>query len=106
MEYAISIMNQLLKSIPWSFISQLLIGPVIAGLALFIANISLDIYRRPRLIIDKKNLLNPVETDLVLYRRNEKGFSKELSFMNVKYSIQRITIKIKEEQLRKMLKEY
>jgi hypothetical protein len=79
---------------PWlSPFTQFMVSGLVSGLALFIANIALDKYRRPCLSINKEIVLEPVLIDISLYQINIPNFSKELSEYKVQYWANRVTIR-------------
>jgi hypothetical protein len=66
-----------------------------AGAALFIANIALDRFRRPQLLVDKNDFLKLVEIDINLYDIDLPNFSRELQYFKAKYVVNRVIIKNK-----------
>lgn len=78
---------------PWFLVVQFIVSGLVAGTALFIANIALDKYRSPHLLIDKEDFLKPTVIDIRLYEIDIPGFSRELRYFNVPYVVNRVIIK-------------
>jgi hypothetical protein len=78
---------------PWTLLPQFIVSGLVAGAALFIANIALDKYRSPCLYIDKSDFLKLVEVDINLYDIDLPNFSRELRYFKVKYIVNRVIIK-------------
>jgi len=56
------------------------VGGLSAGAALFLANIGLDKYRHPCLVVDKKDFFKSVVIDINLYEIDLSNFSRELRY--------------------------
>jgi len=77
----------------WSLLPQFIVSGLAAGAALFLANIGLDRYRRPCLVVDKNDLLKLVVIDVNLYEIDLPNFSRELRYFKAQYIVNRVIIK-------------
>jgi hypothetical protein len=80
---------------PWTPALEFVVSGLAAGAALFIANIALDRFRRPQLLVDKNDFLKLVEIDINLYDIDLPNFSRELQYFKAKYVVNRVIIKNK-----------
>jgi hypothetical protein len=80
---------------PLLLILQFIVSGLAAGAALFMANIALDKYRSPHLLVDKEAFLETVIIDLTLYQIDIPSFSRELRDFKVQYIVNRVIIKNK-----------
>ena len=75
----------------WQLLDTIL--PIELVLGLFIANLVLDRYRRPKLSVDKNNSPKIVQIDLAVYKIEEKLIPYHLRQFTVPYNVNRILIR-------------
>jgi hypothetical protein len=71
------------------------VSGIIAGFALYIANIRLEKYRVPKLSLDKEKFPVPVPIDLVVFKADNPQYPKEFSEFKIKYIVNRAVIRNK-----------
>ena len=87
-------LSTLLRLLPQPII-QFAVSGVVAGVALFFANIGLDRHRRPKLSVDKKDSPKVVQIDLAVYNIEEKLIPYYLRQFTIPYYVNRILIRNK-----------
>src|SRR5215469_11241969 len=75
----------------WPLLDTIL--PIELVVGLFIANLALDRYRRPKLAVDKNNSPKIVRIDLAVYKIDEKLIPYHLRQFTVPYNVNRILIR-------------
>jgi hypothetical protein len=75
----------------WQLLLQFAVIELVVGL--FIANLALDRYRRPKLSVDKDNSPKIVQIDLAVYKIDEKLIPYHLRQFTVPYNVNRILIR-------------
>ena len=75
----------------WPLLDTIL--PIELVVGLFIANLALDRYRRPKLSVDKNNSPKIVQIDLAVYKIDEKLIPCHLRQFTVPYNVNRILIR-------------
>jgi hypothetical protein len=76
---------------PWWLLDTIL--PIELVVGLFIANLALDRYRRPKLSVDKNKSPKIVQIDLAVYKIDEKLIPYHLRQFTVPYNVNRILIR-------------
>lgn len=79
---------------PWLMpLVQFAVSGTVAGVGLFLANLTLDRHRKPKLFIDKTNSPTVVRIDLAIYNIEEKSIPYHLRQFTVPYNVNRILIR-------------
>jgi hypothetical protein len=76
-------------------IIQTLLGGALAGGAIFLGNFLLDKYRKPNLVIDRKNNSQIVEIELTIFTLEHSFYPLELRKFNVSYRVNRVKVRNK-----------